>query len=217
MMDMETWIKRADEVLAKASSVHNASEQMQFATSILATFYGSESPQMKTFRDTADGILKSKAAIEHPLQMHACATIRNVRAELKAGLIQNIRALIAGENIAELLAMAKDVLGGNSEASKNVGAVLVAAAFEDMIRRMGTEFAGIIDRPSLQDVITTLKQKDVLKGGEPTTALSYLKFRNDSLHADWSNVERSQIHSCLSFYRTALTKALQLATCVVEM
>jgi hypothetical protein len=208
MMDMDTWIKRADDVLAKASSVHNASEQMQFATSILATFYGPESPQMKTFRDTADGILKSKPAIEHHLQMHACATIRNVQAELKAGLIQNIRALIAGENIAELLAIAKDALGSNSEAGKNVAAVLVAAAFEELMRRMGTEFARVTGRPSLQDVITTLKQNDVLKGGEPTTALSYLKFRNDSLHADWSNVERSQIHSCLSFIEQLLLKHL---------
>jgi hypothetical protein len=73
MVDNDTWIKRADEVLAKASSIQNTSEQMQFATSMLATFYGPESPQMRTFRDTADGILKGKAAVQHHLQMHACA------------------------------------------------------------------------------------------------------------------------------------------------
>jgi hypothetical protein len=206
MVDIESWIKRANEVLNGGHSLHNVSEEMQFATSMIAAFYGPESPQMKTFRDTADGIHKGKEAVQHNLQMHARATIRNVKAELQAGLVKNVRALIAGENIAELLALAKDVLSENSEAAKNVGAVLVAAAFEDLIRRMGAVFAGVISRPDLQEVIGTLKQKDVLKGGEPTTALGYLKFRNDSLHADWNKVERSQIHSCLSFIEQLLLK-----------
>lgn len=56
----------------------------------------------------------------------------NIKAELRGGLIKNVRALIAGENIAELLALAKDVLSQDSEPAKNVGAVLVAAAFEDL-------------------------------------------------------------------------------------
>lgn len=207
MVDIDIWIKRADEVLAGAHSTQNASEQLQFATSMIAAFYGPESPQMKTFRDTADGIHRARpGGIDHRLQLHACATIKNVKAELQAGLAKNIRALIAGESIAELLALAKDVLHENSEAAKNVGAVLVAAAFEDLIRRMGAEFAGVVARPDLQEVITTLKQKDVLNGGEPTTALGYLKFRNDSLHADWNKVERSQIHSCLAFMEQLLLK-----------
>lgn len=205
MLDTDSWIKRVDEVVTH-HSIYNVSEQMQFATSIIATFYGPESPQMRTFRDTADGIHRGKEDVQYRLQMHAIATIKNVKAELQAGLIKNVRALIAGEIIAELLALAKDVLSDNSEAAKNVGAVLVAAAFEDIMRRMGTEFAGIIDRPDLQEVIITLKQKDVLKGGEPTTALGYLKFRNDSLHADWNKVERSQVHSCLSFTEQILLK-----------
>ena len=43
-------------------------------------------------------------------------------------------------------------------------------------------------------------------GGKPTVALSYLKFRNDSLHADWNKVERSQVQSCLSFAEQLLLK-----------
>ena len=140
------------------------------------------------------------------MQLHARATIKNVKGELQAGLVKNVRALIAGENIAELLALAKDVLSENSDSSKNVGVVLVAAAFEDLVRRMGAEFAGVMGRPELQQVIGTLKQSDILKGGEPTTALGYLKFRNDSLHADWNKVERSQVYSCISFIEQLLLK-----------
>jgi hypothetical protein len=71
---------------------------------------------------------------------------------------------------------------------------------------MGAEFAGVVDRPKLEQVINLLKQQDVLKGGEPAIAQGYLKFRNDSLHADWKNVERSQVQSCLAFTEALLLK-----------
>ena len=160
MIDTDVWIKRADEVLGGSHSIGNTSEEMQFATSMIAAFYGPESPQMKTFRDTAEGIHKLKEGVQHHLQLHALATIRAVKAQVQAGLAKNVRALIAGENIAEFLELAKDVMRENSEASKNVGAVLVAAAFEDLIRRLGAEFAGVTDRTDLQEVINILKKKD---------------------------------------------------------
>ncbi len=82
--------------------------------------------------------------------------------------------------------MAKETLAESRdpEVAKNIGAVLVASAFEDFLRRMGSEIAGITDRPKLEKVINILKEKEMLKGGEPNLAQGYLKFRNDSLHAD---------------------------------
>ena len=73
--------------------------------------------------------------------------------------------MIAGEIIAELIALAKESLNDKSDSAKNVSAVLVSAAYEDVIRRLGTDFAGVTGRPGLQEVIIALKQKDVLKGG----------------------------------------------------
>jgi hypothetical protein len=206
VFDKDAWISRADAVLTKSDFAGNASELMQFATSFVAALYGPESPQMRTLRDGADGIYRAGSGMEHRLTQHASATIINAKAELEAGLTGNVRALICGENLAELIALARDVLSENFDSAKNVGAVLVAAAFEDLIRRMGAEFAGVADRPKLEKVIGILKKNEVLKGGEPTTALSYLKFRNDSLHADWGKVERSQIHSCLAFVEQLLIK-----------
>lgn len=121
--DLDNWIKRADEVLSSGHSIAYASEQMHFATSFLASLYGPESPQVRTFRTTAEGILKFKDGVQHNLQIHARSTIRAAKAEAEAGLIKNIRALIAGENITEFLALAKEVMRDGSEASKNVGAV----------------------------------------------------------------------------------------------
>jgi len=206
MLNEEGWLKRADEVVAQGSQ-WNYSEGLQFATSMINAFYGPESAQMATFRSTTEGIQRTKAPnVPSQLSMHSIATIRNVQSEIKAGLIKSVRALLTGEIVAEFLALAKELLADNSEAAKNVGSVLVAAAFEDLIRRMGAEFAGVVDRPKLEQVISILKQHDVLKGGEPAIAQGYLKFRNDSLHADWKNVERSQVQSCLTFSEALLLK-----------
>ncbi len=154
----------------------------------------------------AEGIQKAKVNFPYLLSEHAKGTIRNIRAEIEGGLIKSVRALLTGEIVAELLVLAKEILADSSEAAKNVSAVLVAAAFEDLIRRMGTEFASVTGRPELEEVTNILKKKDLLKGGEATIALGYLKFRNDSLHADWKNVERSQIQSCLAFIEALLIK-----------
>jgi len=206
MLNIEGWIKRADEVVASISN-WNYSEGMQFATSMVTAFYGPDSPQMKTFRDALQGIQKGKQELGgFVLAELAKGTIQNIKAEIQSGLIKSVRALLTGEIVADLMALAKEISADHSEAAKNVSCVLVASAFEDIIRRMGTEFAGVTTRPKLEEVINTLKQKDVLKGGEVTTALGYLKFRNDSLHADWAKVERTQVASCLIFVEALLFK-----------
>jgi hypothetical protein len=64
----------------------------------------------------------------------------------------------------------------------------------------------VVGRPKLEDVIIALKDTGVLKGGEVGTAQSYLKFRNDSLHADWAKVQKSQIQSCTAFIEALLQK-----------
>jgi hypothetical protein len=74
------------------------------------------------------------------------------------------------------------------------------------MRRMGSELAGIVGRPNLEEVVTTLKNADILKGGEVATALSYLPFRNSSLHAHWEKVQKSQVQSCIAFIEALLVK-----------
>ena len=101
MLDVEGWLKRADELVSQKSSSWDYSEGLQFATSMISAFYGPESPQMRTFRSTAEGTQKSIV-----LSMHAKATIRNIQAEIRAALIKSVRALLTGEIVAELLTLA---------------------------------------------------------------------------------------------------------------
>ena len=107
----------------------------------------------------------------------------------------SLRVLVAGEILSELIRLGKEVLQEQRDEAKDVAAVLIAAAFEDLMRRMGSELAGMTGRPKLEQVLTSA---GLLQGGEVRTAQSYLKFRNDSLHANWTKVSRAQVESCIA-------------------
>jgi hypothetical protein len=106
----------------------------------------------------------------------------------------------------KVITLAKDALTRTTYSAIQVAAVLTAATFEDILRRLAGEKAGLTGRPKLEHVITALKDGDVLKGGEISTANGYLKFRNDSLHADWAQVHRFQVESCILFVESLLLK-----------
>lgn len=202
----EAWIKRIEEVLAQPQ---RAGELVQTATSVLTNLYGPHSTQLKAFNAGLEMVTNkagSTTSVHHAQLNYAVGTLLNARAELKAGLVPSVRVLVAGEVLGELVRLGKEILEEKSEGAKNVAAVLVAAAFEDLMRRIGEEFASVTGRPKLEEVIKALKDADVLKGGQVGTALSYLKFRNDSLHADWEKVDRSQVQSCIAFIEELLMK-----------
>jgi len=203
----QLWIKRARELLS--SQGLDAFELTQGAISMLTALYGQKSTQLQGFMAGIDVVKKTASGAgnaKHHLGEYAYSAIRNAKAELEAGLITSVRALVTGEVLVELVGLAKEVLREGSEAAKNVAAVLTAAAFEDLIRRMGEEFADVRGRPNLQEVVIALKDADILRGGQVGTAQSYLPFRNDSLHADWEKVDRSQVQSCIGFVEELLTK-----------
>ena len=207
----ESWLKRAREVLGqKVSTPGVGSEAVSFATSILTAIHGPQSPQVNAFLDGCNQIQKNSgnpANAAHHLFAHAHGTIRNAVAEIEGGLITSLQVLVAGEILAELVRLGKEILQEHTEEAKNVSAVLIAAAYEDLMRRMGQELASFPrEKQKLEDVVNALKTARVLKGGEVTVALGYLKFRNDSLHADWTNVSRAQVESCVGFMEALLVK-----------
>jgi hypothetical protein len=200
------WVTRAKAILTEQQP---ASEEIQFAISLLTAIYGPQSPQLEAYTTALAQIAKSApnpTNAAHHQKQYARGVIRNVVAEIEGGLISSLRAQVAGEVLEELVELGKEILDDNTESAKNVSAVLIAAAYEDLIRRMGSELAGIVGRPKLDEVLTALKNAGILKGGEVGTAQSYLKFRNDSLHANWANVQNSQVQSCTAFIEALLVK-----------
>ncbi len=158
------------------------------------------------FAATQGNATKQGRSLGLDLYYYGLGVIKNALAELEAGLIVNLRVAVEGEVLGEMIALCKDVLSKKSDEAKNVAAVLIAAAYEGLLRKMGEEFAGVTTRPKLEEVIAALKTADVLKGGQIATAQGFLKFLNDSLHADWANVDRSQVESCLAFSESLLLK-----------
>ena len=207
--NLEQWKKRAAELLQKGHHGMTAPEASQAAASMLAALYGAASPQFNQFRASCDAILKSgwhHMVVQQELLDLAIGTLQSASDELDGGLVVGLKVTVTGEILAELVRVGKEVLDDRTEEAKNVGAVLVSAAYEGIVRRMGEDFACVLGRPKLEEVITSLKTAGVLKGGQVGIAQSYLKFRNDSLHADWSKVDRSQVESCLAFVEALLVK-----------
>ncbi|MCU1240975.1 MAG: hypothetical protein JWO71_1701 [Candidatus Acidoferrum typicum] len=201
----DAWLARAKAVL----SGHAPSEVVQSAISLLTAVYGPQSAQMNAFTTGLAQIAKlapNPINSSHHQEQLAQGAIRNTIAEIEGGLIVSLRAQVAGEIFGELVGLGKETLEDDTDSAKNVSAVLIAAAFEDLMRRMGSELAGVEGRLKLEEVLTALKVAGVLKGGEVGTAQSYLKFRNDSLHADWAKVQKSQVQSCTAFIEALLVK-----------
>jgi hypothetical protein len=82
----------------------------------------------------------------------------------------------------------------------------VAAAYEDTIRRIAKEHAGVIGQDKLDTVIGKLKDAGLLVAPQLGIALGYLNFRNRALHAEWENIDRTSVTSALAFVEELLLK-----------
>jgi len=135
------WLERTEQLLQNRGAVRPYAAE-QFATSMMAALYGPESPPIRQFRDGCAAIAKSSTNPQtrvYHLGEHALGAIRNTTEELKAGLIIRVRVVVAGEILAEMIRLAKEIIVERTEEAKNAGAVLVAAAYEGLLRRMGEE------------------------------------------------------------------------------
>ena len=105
----------------------------------------------------------------------------------------------------DFIKLARAVLEEANNDAKNVAAVLAAAAFEDVIRRLA-DLRGGKDTEKLADVLIWLKDMGVLQGSEVGIAQSYLSFRNRALHAKWDEVDLPSVKSVLAFTEQIILK-----------
>ena len=134
---------------------------------------------------------------------------RGLRSEVKHGLMENLRKRVSGEVLGDLVELARTIVDEAGENAKNVAAVITDAAFEDTIRRIGDSSGAVEGRPKLSKVIEVLGSERILEGPQLQIARGYLKFRNDSLHADWDKVEMASVQSALGFVEELLLKHFQ--------
>jgi hypothetical protein len=124
--------------------------------------------------------------------------LANMLSEVESGFVGSLHARVAAEVLGDLLRLAKEVLNETGPDAKNVGAVLVAAAFEDAMRRLAI-VRDLPEQEKLADLLVDLKNAGILQGAQVAIAQSYLSFRNRALHARWEQIERPETQAVLAF------------------
>lgn len=215
-MNKEALEKHASELLSLGRSLaakpeySQVSQLLSGSISLTALCYGPDSAQSLGLIDHRDRFISADRYDVNQVMGNATqftiGVIENLLSELEAGFIGNIQQQIAGEVLGDFIELAKDALSKDSPGRINVAAVLIAASYEDTLRRMGSQLAGITDEPKLEEVQQILKQKGLLRGSEVSAVKGFLKFRNDALHANWKNIQKTTVHSCLTFVEQLLLK-----------
>jgi hypothetical protein len=126
----DAWLARAKALLFKQQ---RGAELIQFAASFLTWTYGPRSVQLSTLQTALGQIAKLASNpnyLEHQQMSYAQGAVENAVAEIEGGLIGSLRAVVAGEIFAELVSLGKQILEDDTEAAKNVSAVLIAAALK---------------------------------------------------------------------------------------
>jgi len=186
-----------------------AAELYQGTLTMLQLTHGKNSPQITAFKDLIASHQKSKDApirIWRGVADSARGVLTSLRREVDEGLVGGLRRQITGEVLGDLLQLANEALAQNTEDSKNVAAVLAAAAFEDTIRRLGAAYCGIHAPVALSDIVTQLKDANVLKGSQVGVVQSHLQFRNHALHADWTKIDKVAVATAISLVQELLLK-----------
>ena len=205
---------RVDALLAMSSedrSLKLLNELYNGTLSIMLALYGPESSQQKALQTYIEA-LRNKG---HPQSDNTIYGIVNailgvltsIKAELDSGFIGSLRATLTGEVLTDFIKLARATLDQSGDDAKNVAAVLSAAAFEDVLRRLA-DVKSVGYQEKLSDVLAALKNAGILQGTEVGIAQSYLSFRNRSLHAQWNEVDRPATESILAFTEQMILKHL---------
>lgn len=213
-MTREQIMARVDELLTKSQAGseerRNASELLTGALTLMTAVYGSDSHQVKALLQRRQEIYGQKQYNErvwdNSLIVAVQGALQNLREEVQAGLLSSIERRVASDVLSDLIQLAREALNQSGDGAKNVAAVLAAAAFEDTIRRIAKEHAGVIGQDKLDAVIGKLKDAGLLVAPQLGIALSYLSFRNHALHADWGKIDRAAVSSVLAFVEQLLLK-----------
>lgn len=211
-MDFSSLCKRVDALLNDLTQ--EPTIELQHASyngtiTLMQALYGADSSQeqaLSTYIEKLRGT--SPADAPYTIQMSISAikgALTSIKAELDSGFIGTLRGRLTGETLTDFIKLTRTVLEEANDDAKNVAAVLAAAAFEDVIRRLAN-LRGGKDTEKLADVLICLKDMGVLQGSEVGIAQSYLSFRNRALHAKWDEVNLPSVESVLAFTEQIILK-----------
>jgi hypothetical protein len=186
-----------------------ASELYSGAVTMLGLTHGENSSQMGALREAVASNQKSDKAeylITLGIFTASAGCLKSLKREVEAGLVGDLRREVTGEVLSDLLQLAKAAIDEGTEGGKNVAAVLVSAAFEDTIRRLGALHCAIHTREALPDILLRLKTAGILKGSQVGVVQSHFQFRNDAMHADWNKIDVVSVKTVMALVQELLLK-----------
>ena len=211
-MDVSSLCKRVDALLGTLTqppTIELQSASYLGTISLMQALYGSNSSQEQALSTYIERLREkvhpSNQSIINQSILAIKGTLTSIKAELDSGFIGTLRERLTGETLADFIKLARAVLEEANNDAKNVAAVLAAAAFEDVIRRLA-DLRGGKTTEKLADVLIWLKDMGVLQGSEVGIAQSYLSFRNRALHAKWDEVDLPSVESVLAFTEQIILK-----------
>src|SRR2546422_102685 len=175
------------------------------ALTLMNAVYGEGSQQVKALLSRRDEIAKMEAIVRVKKILLTDAVqgvLANLEQEVSAGLLSSVERRVTSDVLSDLIKLARIALDEGTDGAKNVAAVLAAAAFEDALRRIAKEYAGVIGQDSLADVLTALKAEGIIVAPQLGIAQSYLNFRN----RDRKSTRLNSSHGYISYAVFCLKK-----------
>lgn len=174
---------------------------------IISGLYGSKSPQMEVVSDTNSRTMNtewSESNKNNTLVAELKGILANVKIEIEGGLLRSIREEARGEILADFVVLAKDAIDNGA---KDVAAVLSCAALEDTLKRFA-ESVGIkeVDDKEMPEVINALKAASAISGPQAKVIRSFVGIRKKAMHAEWSKIDTSEVHSVIAFVQDFIAK-----------
>ena len=129
--------------------------------------------------------------------------LRSIASDIRAGRLGSIRLESQGQVFADFINVAKTAL---AEDTKDVAAVLAAAALEDTLKRYG-EVKGLdAEDKDLTTVVNALKSAGLLSATQGSLLKGMVPFRNKALHAEWAKIDTAEVQGVLAFVEEFLVK-----------
>jgi hypothetical protein len=189
----EVVLKRIDDLLSiQYNRDESLSEEVYAgALSLIKIVYGDNSPQLNAL-----SISEAHSLPWHRKGQIGIGVLRSLKSEIQSDLIPSLERQARGEIFGDFLLMAKQAIEADQ---KDVAVVLVSAAFEDALKRLGSTVGLDVDEKDMSEMINALKMKGVFKGPQEKIARSYVTLRNKAFHAQWNKIDTPEVKSLIAF------------------
>lgn len=209
MITEDNLLNRIDELLKliwQAYRYDVVGEIYSGTIAITTQLWGASSAQVDAVKQLREDMQSSKWSETAKAQntvLQCQGILRSIASDIRAGRLGSIRLEYQGQVFADLINVAKAAL---AEGTKDVAAVLAAAALEDTLKRYGQVKGLDVEDKDLTTVVNALKSVGLLSATQGALLKGMVPFRNKALHAEWAKIDTAEVQGVLAFVEEFLVK-----------